>query len=62
MPALFSPDSLVVTTALELLDTHRPLSYDDESCAACGQQSPCDAALNARQIELATDFSVRYSV
>ncbi|MDI1463301.1 hypothetical protein QEZ54_20160 [Catellatospora sp. KI3] len=60
MSFLFDPDSMVVTTALELLDSHQPVSVEDSTCEACGAQSPCDTAVNARQVELATDFSRRF--
>ncbi|MBV1856505.1 hypothetical protein [Catellatospora tritici] len=60
MSFLFDPDSMVVATALELLNSHQPISVDDASCAACGAQSPCETAVNARQIELNTDFSSRF--
>ncbi|MEV4417787.1 hypothetical protein [Catellatospora sp. NPDC049609] len=59
MSALFNADSVVVATARELLGIHLPQSADDPTCAVCGQLSPCGPAANARQIELATDFTGR---
>ncbi|WP_155368428.1 hypothetical protein [Catellatospora vulcania] len=54
---LFDADSIVVSTANELLRTHRPVSVEDQSCANCGQPAPCDAATNARQIQAAASLA-----
>lgn len=51
---LFERDSIVVSTAAELLAAHQPLTDTMDSCAACGATAPCLTAINARQITEAT--------
>lgn len=53
---LFDADSIVVSTAAELLRTHHPVSVEDQSCANCGDPAPCDVAVNARQIQAAASL------
>ncbi|BCJ76314.1 hypothetical protein CS0771_58580 [Catellatospora sp. IY07-71] len=51
---LFERDSIVVSTAAELLAAHQPLADSMGSCATCGATAPCLTAINARQIAEAT--------
>ncbi|MEU8005556.1 hypothetical protein AB0B66_30735 [Catellatospora sp. NPDC049111] len=53
---LFDADSVVVSTAAELLRTHHPVSVEDQSCANCGEPAPCEASVNARQIQAAASL------
>ena len=50
---LFDADSVVVSTAAELLRVHQPASEDDPACGGCGEPAPCAVAANARQIQSA---------
>ncbi|MEU8075063.1 hypothetical protein AB0B31_06390 [Catellatospora citrea] len=57
---LFDADSVVVSTAVELLRVHQPASVEDPSCGGCGEPAPCAVATNAMQIRSAADLAAGF--
>ncbi|GAA2399384.1 hypothetical protein Cme02nite_08270 [Catellatospora methionotrophica] len=54
---LFDADSVVVSTAAELLRVHQPVMAGGPYCGSCGELAPCPVAANAQQIQDAAQLA-----